>query len=227
MRAIVDATSTTLPAAADTDIGIIRINQAYEEVVGDLIARDYNWKFDDSNYTDLPIGTTTLVNGQQDYTFDATLLSIERVEVLNASGDYQKLDYLNEEDIDVALSEYKETDGIPKQYAIRGNSIFLYPAPATGSVTMAKGLKIYYQRKASIYTTAQVTTGSKEPGFPNPYHILLAYKAALPYAESYKRERIPLIMTEIQRLETKLFALTANRHQDKKHRLKANVEDNK
>ena len=225
MRALVDADSTAYPAAALTDIGTIRINQAYEEIVGDLIALDRNWKFDDSNYTDLPIGTGTLVAGQQDYGYSVALLSVERVEVLDANGNYQKLTYLDEKDIDTALSEHYETDGMPIQYALRGSSIFLYPAPATGSVTMALGLRVYYQRTASTYTAAQITAGTKEPGFASPYHILIAYKAALPYALTYKKDRVPMIMAEIQKLEQKMFVLASNRFRDKKSRMTASVEN--
>ncbi len=220
-RALVDADSTSY---SDATL-LRRVNAAYEEVVGKLIALDRNWKFDDSNYTDLPIGTGTLANSQQDYAFSNTLLSIERVEVLDVSGNYNRLDYLDEQDIDGALSEYYETDGVPIKYALRGNSIFLYPAPATGSVTMAAGLKVYFQRTADIFTAAQVTTGTKTPGFASPYHILLAYKAALPYALTYKKDRVPMLMSEIQRLEKEMFALASNKFRDKKSRMTANVED--
>ena len=225
-RNLVDADSTSYPAVNLTDSLLRRINTAYEEVVAKYIALDKNWKFDDSNYSNLPIGTTTLVAGQQDYSFDSSVLSVERIEVLDSSGNYQKLVYLNEKDIDTALSEYEETDGMPQYYAVRGNSIFLYPAPAAGSVTLAAGLKVYSQRGASTFTAAEVVTGTKTPGFASPYHVILAYKAALPYALTYKKDRVPMIMSEIQRLEKEMFNLASNKMNDKRGRLSVHQENN-
>src|SRR3990167_7720200 len=39
------------------------------------------WEFDDSNQTDLPIATTTLVASQQDYSLATTVSELLRVEV--------------------------------------------------------------------------------------------------------------------------------------------------
>jgi len=217
--ALCDSDTTSYPVADKTR----RVNAALEEVVGDLITLDRNWKFDDSNYTDLPIGTGTLVDGQQDYAF-SSLLSVERVEVLDANGNYHKLTHFDEKDIDAALSEHCETDGMPVKYALRGNSIFLYPAPAAASVTVAAGLKVYYQRTAHLFTAADTTA---EPGFASPYHIILAYKAALPYALTYKKDRVPMIMAEIQKLEEKMFALASNKMRDKKARMVPAFQNNK
>jgi len=222
-RALVDADTTTFPDATL----LRRINMAYEEVVGRLIALNENWKFDDSNYTDLPIGSGDLVSGQQDYSFAASLLMIERVEVLDVNGDSHKLKPIDEKDITEALSEYKSGGGLPEEYARRGHSVFLYPYPVTASVTLTSGLKIYFKRTASIYTAAEVTTGTKEPGFPSPYHYLLAYKAALPYALTYKKDRVQMIREEIFRMESELFTLATNKDDDKVSQMIPMQENNR
>ena len=218
-RSLVDASATSYPAINLTDPLLRRINTAYEEIIGKYIALDKNWKFDDSNFTDLPIGSATLVNSQQDYSIDTTLLTIERVEVKDSSGIWHKLSLVDEKNISGSLAEYQKTDGMPTEYAVRGNSIFLYPAPATASVTLTSGLKVYFQRGASTFTAAEVVTGTKTPGFAAPYHIILAYKAALPYAAIYKQSRVPFIMAEIQRLEKEMFNLASNKMNDKLSRL--------
>lgn len=209
-RALVDADTTSYTAANL----LRRENIAYEEIVGKIIGLDGTFQFDDSNFTDHPIGTTTLVDSQQDYAFDVTFLNIERVEVLDAQGIWHLLDPIDKSQINDALGEFEKVDGLPCYYDKNGGSIFLYPAPATGSVTMAAGLKVYFQRTASVFTSGEVSTGTKVPGFASPFHVLIAYKAALPYAVSYKKDRVPMLLAEINRMEKDLLKFYAKREKD-------------
>ena len=218
--ALCDSDTTSYPVADKTR----RVNAALEEIVADLIALDRNWKFDDSNQTDLPIGLGDLVAGQQDYSFDTSLLSIERVEVLDSDGNWHKLSIIDEQKITEALAEYKETDGLPEQYAVRANSIFLYPAPAAANVTVSSGLKVYFQRTAHLFVATDTTA---VPGFASPYHIILAYKAALAYCVTYKQDRVPGILREIDRLHNGLMALASNRMRDKLSQITPFVENNR
>ena len=226
-RGLVDADSTSYPCAAITDLLFIRINNAYEEIIGDLIAIDKRWKFDDSNYTDLPLGTSDLVDGQADYAFNVSLLGIERIEVKDNNGNWTKLKSIDEKDIPEALDEFESVNGLPNSYSVRGNSIFLYPTPATASITATAGLKTYFRRTASVFTSAEVTTGTKVPGFASPWHILIAYKSALPYARTYKQDRVPSIEREIQRLHAGLIAHYNNQNKDKVSRMTPVYEDNR
>ncbi len=227
MRALVDADSISYPASALTDIGTIRINQAYEEIIGKLIVKNNNYKFEDSNYSDLPQGTGDLVAAQQDYAFSTSYLTVERVEVKDIDGIWHKLDRLDQLKEDEALDEHEKTDGLPVEYAIRGNSIFLYPAPTAATTTLTAGLKVYFQRTASTFTALEISTGTKEPGFASPYHSLISYKAALPFALTYKKDRVPMLMSEIQRMERELLDLTVNRVQGQLRRLQIRNEDNR
>jgi hypothetical protein len=223
VRALVDADSSSYTDA----LLLIRENNAYEEIVGELIVlNNPDWDFDDSNFTDLPIGVNDLVDGQQDYAFDDTHLIVQRVEVEDADSIWHLLVPITKIDIDVALTEYAKTDGLPKEYIKSGGSIFLYPAPATASVTLSGGLKVYFQRTASVFTSAEVSTGTKTPGFASPYHVLIAYKAALPYAMSYKKDRVPFIISEINRLHAGLIAHYSRRSKDKDSRLIPMNQDN-
>ena len=56
-------------------------------------------------------------------------------------------------------------------YDIQSNSIMLYPTP-TSNVT--NGLKIWFQREPAEFTSGEVTTGTKEPGFDEPFHVMIA-----------------------------------------------------
>ena len=197
-RALVDADTTSYTAA----LLLIRVNTAYEKVVAKILGCDGRWQFDDTNYTSFPIATTTLVNSQPDYTFDTAHLKIERVEVMDANGNYYPLEPIDLDDLGgIAPTEFHETDGRPYYYDKQGNSLVLYPAPDNGvSVTLSAGLKVFFQRTADTFTSAQVSTGTKVPGFASPFHHVLAYMAALPYAMSYKKDRVPMILDEIKKV---------------------------
>ena len=210
-RYLCDATTTSY-AAADL---LININAAYERIVGKLIGLDGTWQFDDTNFTNLPIGTDDLVAGQHDYSFDSSQLEVLRVAVKDSSG---KFYFLNPVDVldqrSQPLEEIYETDGAPLYYDKSGASVFLYPAPAAGSVTLSEGLKVWFQRTASVYTAAEVTTGTKQPGFASPYHQILAYEASLPYCMKFKLERVPVYANKVKELETELLAFYARREKD-------------
>jgi len=222
-RALCDADSTSYPDA----VLLRRVNQKYEEIVGKLIQTDGTWDFDDSNYTDLPIGTTTLVNGQQDYSFDVRFLNVIAVEVKDANGEWHKLSPIDKQTHEGSISQYQTTAGMPVEYDKVGESIFLYPAPATGSVTLAAGLKIHYQRTASIFTSAEVTTGTKTPGFASPWHMILAYSAAIPFCMTYKKDRVVMYQNKVIEMENDLLAFYSDRNKDEPRRLTVKQHDNR
>ena len=225
-RAIVDADTTSYTAANL----LIDVNTAYEEIIGDLIAIDKRWKFDDTNYSDMPYGTIDLVAGQQDYAYSTALLAVERVEVLNSDGDYMKIKQIDEKDISTALTEHKESDNMPTEYALRGNVIFLYPAPAAANVTTSAGLKVYFRRTASVFVETVPGTpdsATKVPGFASPYHKLICYMAVLDYAASYKKDRVAFITNQISLLHAKLIAHYNNQNKDKLSRMVAGTQNNR
>lgn len=211
-RSLVDADTTSWTAANL----LIDINAAYEEVVAQILGFDGNFQFDDSNYTDFPVGKADLVATQKDYSFDTAHLFIEAVEVMDENGDYYYLKPLDKFSLSEPWDEYFSTDGRPEYYDKEGNSLILGPGPATGKVTTSYGLKVHFRRTADVFTSAQVTTGTKQPGFASPCHYLLSYKAALGYAQSYKKDRVPMIMSNIERLEVLLEKIYTRRAKDEK-----------
>lgn len=209
-RALCDADSVSYPDA----VLLRRINQSYEEIVGKLLQVDGRWQFDDSNYTDIPVGTTNMVASQQDYSFDVRFLAVERVECLDNAGIWHELKPIDKDDIDVAMSEYLKTPGMPIEYDKQGESIVLYPAPSAADTTLTAGLKVYYKRTASIFTSAEVTTGTKAPGFASPWHMILAYKAAMPYCMTYKKDRVVMYRDQIINMEKALLKHESRRSRD-------------
>ena len=216
---LTDADTTAFPTATR----LIYANTSQAEVAGDIIGVDVDWNYDDTNYTDFPIGTTTLVNGQQDYSFNDSFLSIEGVSVMNSSGIYKKLKPFDKQELDVDPDEYKKTDGMPTHYDKQGRSVFLYPAPATASVTLDKGLKVFYKRQTKDITSF----GSTSPGFISTEHMIIAYKIALPYCVKYKKDRVPSYENKIQEHRAKILAHYSTRSKDKTRRLSNKQESNK
>lgn len=146
-----------------------------------IIAADTNWNFDDTNATDLPIGTTDLVAFQQDYSFDVRYLTLNQpIIITNPDGiTLTTLTPVNPEDMPL-VSGF----GVPTQYAKIGESIFLDPIPnysilAATSINGLGGLKAYFTRQISYFTASDT---SKEPGFAKHLHKFISLYAASVYA---------------------------------------------
>lgn len=209
-RFLCDADSTSYTAANL----LITINNAYEEIVGDILGADGVWNFDDTNYTSFPRGYQDLVGSQYDYSFNEAFLEIERVFIKDSNGDWLPVRQIDQQNQGELLTEVYETDGIPEVYDIDGDSIILYPAPDANQVTTTNGLQIHFRRTADVFTSAEVTTGTKTPGFPSPYHQILSYMAAIPYCIKYKPDRIPALELKKRELHEKLIKHMGRRNKD-------------
>ena len=213
-RALVDADTTSYPAA---DM-LRRVNNALETLTALIINSDGTWQFDDTNYSDFPIGTYTLVASQAKYSFNDKFLQLLEVQIMDKNGNYNIIKPIDQKEYDdlVPLEEAFETAGQPIYYdKISDDTIKLFPAPDNGiSVTLASGLKVKFKRTADLFTTAQVTTGTKVPGIASPFHQLIAYMAALPYASSYKRDRVPLFEKKIDEMKKDMVKFYSRREKD-------------
>ena len=205
-----DSTLTSYPLTDMTR----RVNAAYEQVVSWILNADGTWNFDDSNNTTLPEGTTTLVAGQGDYSFPDTFLEIKWVKVLNLDGkNWTELIPIDQSQTDFPLENLRVVNGFPQWYAKIGTTVRLYPNPLAGALTFTNGLAVGFDRTASLFTTSDTT---KYPGFASPFHIILAYMAALPYCESYKQSRVAIYQAKIQQFEQDIISFYGHRERDKR-----------
>lgn len=211
-----DTSATLFPLAQKVRL----VNKWYNKVVAIILDCDGRWQFDDTNATDLPIATTTLVASQQDYTIDTTFLRILRVEVLNYAGVWVKLEPLDQVDIyDQGLVEFLKTPGMPKYYDVQGSSIFLYPKPDAGvSVTLAAGLKAYFQRNVSYFVAGDTT---KVPGFASIFHEFLALGASYDWCVKKQLPQKKDIADQLEMMEADMRTFFAVRNKDDKPRLRA------
>lgn len=199
------------------------INEALNTVVNLILTADGRWQFDDTNNTDFPIATTSLIttlgSEQQDYTFDVTMLRILRMEVLDNTGAWRKLTPIDENDLyDQSLTDFLKTPGLPVYYDKQGASILLYPKPLATSVTSTAGLKVWFQRPPSYFVTSDVT---KVPGFNSMYHRLVAMIASRDYAIFNGLFNATSLANLVQTAEDSLVENYALRNKDEHVRLSA------
>ena len=175
------------------------VNNWLDFVTGYAIGADKKFRFDDTNHTKLPIGTTNLVANQREYSFLADeqgnrILTLTRIDVKDSAGIWQELKPIDQAEISPsALDEFMKTSSKPIYYdKISDNVIRLYPASDT---TVSSGLKFYFQRTPSYFTASDTT---KEPGVAATLHrgavIFAAYDGALslglPNLQALSVERI-------------------------------------
>ena len=197
-------------------------NYAGDRVSSLIMRSDNTWDWDDTNNTDLPIGTTTLLDGQQDYSIPVTQLKISRVRVKDSQGNYVVLEPVNRRDL--TDSELTATAGMPSKYDLLGNSIMLYPKPATTNVTTSAGLEVQFQRGFSYFVYTDTT---KVPGFATPFHRLVSLYAALDYCEANELDkRVTRIQNKINALEAELVEHYSRRAKDIQPSLRVDNTEN-
>jgi len=166
------------------------MNQALDETATDIMKVDRNWRWDDVNHGDFPEATTDIVLGQGDYLTDVSFLKIQKVEILDESGNATVLRDIKEIESDQSFSERFEQDSIPTYYDMKGSSIVLFPAP---DYNKTEGLTIHYQRTFDHFVSTDTT---QSPGCPSNFHPLISMRAAykhafanqMPIAASLKQE---------------------------------------
>lgn len=212
-------TNTASFPAADRLIGV---NKAANRAHSIALQADGRWQVDDDNQTDEAIATTALVASQQDYSITTAHLKILRVEIkLNGATYFTKLDPVDVQDVSYGIDGATTgvdnvTTGVPQWYDILGRSVFLYPIP---NYSQAASLKVYYQRGPAEFTSAEVTTGTKQPGFSSLHHDLIPLWVAYDYAVANGLPQAAGWIQEIMRLEEDLKAFYGKRDKDDPARL--------
>lgn len=177
------------------------------------------WRYDDSNETDLPQGTTDLASGTDEYSipFDvsdttAQAITIQRVEIKDSSGDWVKLRQITEDQIDIAIDEYMDTAATPFEYMLLGNTLRLFPAPNYSSTG---GLKVYFDRTSVDFTSTDTT---ESPGFASPYHDLVAIGASLEWlmAKRPDSRTLSILESKWQVGQENLSRFYSERNKDRK-----------
>lgn len=209
-----------IDSLCDTDINSYtanaktrRVNAALIDLELKALMNDGTWQFDDANYTTQPSGVMSAIAGQGEYTFDSTLLFIERIEILLLDGiTWQKLNPFDEMEIKVSIQTQLQQNGTPWKYYKRGNKFGFNALPQANNMTLTNGIKVYFKRLGTLFNPTDTLV---TPGILSP-HILLAQKAALPYCQTYKPDRVPALLTTITAGEALHLQYYSNRAKDER-----------
>ncbi len=200
-----------------------RINQALDRFITLALQSDGTWQFDDSNQTDLPIGVTNLVSGQQDYAFNSAYLFIKKVLVKDSAGTWTEI-------IPVGMMEDEAANiwtlpsnnsGVPTRYNKFANSVLLDPIPNYNSTG---GLKVVFARNKVAFVSTDTTA---VPGIPSLFHKYLCRMAALDYCIINGLKQTAGISALIQQDEREIGKYYTMRNKDEKKRLSVRQENNR
>lgn len=190
-----------------------RANNALFEMELMILMADGTWQFDDANYANQPSGVQSAVDGQQEYTYDATLLFIERVEILMLDGKtWQRLDPMNEITTPMTQTDFAIA-ATPSAYYKRGNKFGFNSLPKATNMTLASGIKVFFKRLGAAILTTDTTL---VPGIPVVFHPSLARRIALPYCQTYKKDRVAQLQQTITADNAFIKQYYANRTKDEK-----------
>lgn len=203
---------------------LILINNAYNRVTSLIIKADTKWQWDDSNNTDLPIATTQVNANQKDYSLATSHLKILRARIKDTSGNWKVLKPIDQADQDYTYKEDSTTTGVPLYYDKFGISIFLSPTP---NYTQAASLELTFQRGPAEFTSGDVSTGTKSPGFNSLYHDLIPLWVAFDYWLVNDPAMTTPLMTQIQLKEQALSQDYALRGKDEVIRFVPGCQNNK
>lgn len=204
------------------------VNRAFDNVASQIMQNEGDYTWDDFNYTDFPIATTSLVttagSEQSDYALPiaatsadaSTFLRIIKINILDAGGNWQTIYPISESMVEQPLENIFKNAGMPKYYKQLSNSIVLYPAPLASQVTATNGLKIFFQRDKKDFTTSDTTA---QPGFPSIYHYLLPLEASEAWAAIKGMRQLPFIQQKKAEFIHNLGWGISNRNKDQRQRI--------
>jgi len=193
------------------------MNQWYLKAIAWLLESNPYWKWDDSNYTDFPEGTTDLVADQKDYELPvaasgdnaSTFLKLQELTVLDASGNESPLVHTTEKES--VLNEQYPTSGLPKFYKLVNKSVKVWPSPNASNTTLTDGFKVYYQRTPDLFKTTDTT---QEPGIPSLYHRILSMGASYDYSIIHNPDIASALRGELSVKEQGIKSFHAQANQD-------------
>jgi hypothetical protein len=206
MQMLEDLTNTQNVSSYSTDIKLRDINLAFDDYQNMVKRIAGTWQADDTNHTKYPNATFALTSGQKDYTFTEDeqgnqIQDIYRVEVMKSDGSWKVLKYVDEMNYTKAISEIDTETGEPDEYYLTANGVFLVTAP---NYTQAGGIRMFFTRSPSYFTTTDVTNETKEPGIPNAHHRYLALKPAFWYWLPKDSTRASIFQNEILKVEKEI-----------------------
>lgn len=233
-----DTTATGF-ATADR---VISINNYKDRVITAILQSQDDFDFDDASITaSYPIGKRNMVANQQDYKFSTALwalmspegaadqasaaispLKIKRVEVSYDGGTtwYEAIPIdINEKSTDATQATINSVFSTTQPYYdIQFGAIFLYPIPIVNSTN---GIKIWFDRSMTDFTSSDLTTGTKVPGFDTLFHPILAYGPSYEFGLAVGKDNTDPVKKELEQLMQEMRLHYGSKDRDRNWGLKA------
>lgn len=181
---------------------------------------DALWNLDDRNQGDLPIASTNLVSGQQDYLFAIELLSISQAFAKDQNGVFKELT-MQDDKLEPNVYTLSNTSGTPRTYKLVGNSILIDPIPNYSSTL---GLKVVFKRNGVKFTYSDTTV---TPGIPSLFHPFLARDASLVWLVDKQKASKQDVYQLIVEDRDNIRKFMANRARPKNFGLRVNQDSNR
>jgi len=196
---------------------VLNANFALDRATNLILRSDARWKWDDTNRSDLSIGTQSIVSGQQDYSITVSHLKILKLRIKDSAGNWISISPTSRNELTDAQIV---ATGTPTQYEKIGNSVFLFPTPNYSSTD---GLEIQFQRGASYFTISDTT---KQPGFASDFHRLVSLYASLDYLTvNGMIQRATMVQNRITAMEQELLERYSQRSGDETPRVSFSKND--
>jgi len=191
-RDLVKANATSYP----NDKVLVNLNLWLDKITTMILDSQDESDYDDSRYSDFPIKFTNLVENQPAYEFPSRMLAVKRLETKLDGTNWRKAEPLDINEIGGSTDTATIADNFftdKPYYDAQYGFIFLYPIPQQD---VDSGMKIWVSRSVRPYTSAELSTGTVEPGFDREFTPILAYGIAyekavedqLPVQETLKRQ---------------------------------------
>jgi len=205
---------------------LITINKHYNDVHTLILESQDEWDYDDSAYADYPILTTSLVANQQYYVLPPTTFEVKRLEVSYDGTNWVKAEPfdINERGLATATNALGDFSQSTPFYDLQADSLFLYPIP---TASVSGGLKIWISRGPQEFTSAELTTGTRQPGFDGLFHSILALGPSLDYAIANNLPQRESIKREYEEMKLKMRKFFSDKQEDRFISLKTSNLDYK
>lgn len=211
---LTNADTTSFPNADR----LLLINKHYNDVHNLILESQDEWDYDDSNKTDFPILTGDFTASQQPYTLPSGTIDVKRLEVTYDGTNWVKAEPfdVNERGISVASNNLGDFSQAEPKYDLMSNAFFIYPIPES---TVNEGMKLWIGRGPALYTSAELTTGTKEPGFDSLFHDLLSFGVAADYALIKNLPQANGLRREYEEKKMRLKKHYSDKQEDRVYRL--------
>lgn len=214
-------TSLDTNAFSTTD-RLVSINNWYDKLHSIILESQAEWDFDDSNATDLPIGTTDLVASTKSYALPETLYRLNKLEINYGSG-FIKANPIDLNETGLSEDELSAEATVDNPYyRTFGRTFTLYPTP-TSAVT--GGIKLYYDREVDDFSSSDLLTGTKKPGLDRLWHDYIALGASLDGAIKFNLVNKGDLSNMINDMETRIRKYYGRRQVDRQINFRNTIED--